>query len=291
LENAVFTQAAERRLPIDAAGGAPVSAWYAHYPGDYGRDTAHLSLVEHGAYRLLLDHYYATAAPLPTEDTALYRICRAFDETERKAVDSIVRQFFTRQGDGYHNSRADAELQKQAQIHERLANAGRKRWHEPKHEPGSSQAVCQAIANPHPHPQPHPHKEKRKSAAAPPADPRYGPFLEFAKSSFETKHKHPPTWDCFGKDGAALAGFLRRAPHVTLDVWQAHISSFFDSTEAFTVKQGGSLAYFVSRFDTFSSGPILEKHSAGGSNGKPSTSDNIETTLATMRAAEQRRPN
>jgi hypothetical protein len=25
--------------------------WYAHYPGDYGRDTAHLSLVEHGAYR------------------------------------------------------------------------------------------------------------------------------------------------------------------------------------------------------------------------------------------------
>jgi uncharacterized protein YdaU (DUF1376 family) len=234
------------------------NSWYAHYPGDYGRDTAHLSLVEHGAYRLLLDHYYATSAPLPADPAPLYRICRAFDETERKAVDSVLQQFFSRQADGYHNSRADAELQKQAQIHERLSNAGRKRWH----KPGSSQAVSQAIANPQPHPQPH--KEKRKSAAAPPADARYGPFLEFAKASFEVKHKHSPTWDCFGKDGSALAAFLRRAPHVTLEVWQAHTSNFFESTEAFTVKQGGSLSYFVSRFDSFLSGPILE----GGSNGK-----------------------
>jgi uncharacterized protein YdaU (DUF1376 family) len=253
-----------------------VSAWYAHYPGDYGRDTAHLSLVEHGAYRLLLDHYYATSAPLPADVVALYRICRAFDETERKAVDSILQQFFSRQADGYHNSRADAELQKQAQIHERLSNAGRKRWHEPKHEPGLSQAVCQAIANPHPHPQPHPHKEKRKSAAAPPPDARFGPFLEFAKGSFEAKHKHPPTWDCFGKDGAALAAFLRRAAHVTQDVWQTHVLNFFDSTEGFTAKQGGSLAYFISRFDTFSSGPILEK-SVGATNGNVRTFADIRS--------------
>ena len=34
--------------------------WYSFYPGDYGRDTGHLSLIEHGAYRTLMDHYYAT---------------------------------------------------------------------------------------------------------------------------------------------------------------------------------------------------------------------------------------
>ena len=107
-------------------------------------------------------------------------------------------------------------------------------------------------------------QEKKKEAAAPLADARFGPFLDFAKNSFEAKHNRPPTWDCFGKDGSALAAFLRRARHVTLEIWQAHIQNFFDSTEAFTVKQGGSLAYFISRFDTFSSGPILE----GGSNGK-----------------------
>jgi len=107
-------------------------------------------------------------------------------------------------------------------------------------------------------------KEKRKSAAAPPPDERYGPFLEFAKASFGAKHKRAPTWDCFGEDGSALARFLRRAPHVTLEIWQAHILNYFDSTEGFTLKQGGSLAYFIRRFDTFSSGPILE----GGRNGK-----------------------
>jgi len=113
---------------------------------------------------------------------------------------------------------------------------------------------------------------RRKQAAKPPADARFGPFLEFAKTSFEAKHGHPPTWDCFGKDGAALAAFLRRAPHVTLMVWTAHLDAYFDSTEDFTVKQGGSLAYFLSRFDTFSSGPIFEKP-IRGTHGKQSASD------------------
>jgi hypothetical protein len=111
-------------------------------------------------------------------------------------------------------------------------------------------------------------REKRKKEAdKPPADPRFGPFLEFAKASFEVKHGHAPTWDCFGKDGAALSAFLRRAPHVTLEVWQTHISNYLDSTEPFTLKQGGSLSYCVSRFDTFASGPILAMQKGNG-NGK-----------------------
>lgn len=109
-----------------------MNAWYAHYPGDYARDTAHLSLVQHGAYRLMLDHYYATAAPLPADVAALYRICRAFDEAERKAVDFVVSQFFDLRADGFHNGRADIELARRAEQHERLSNAAKKamrnRW-------------------------------------------------------------------------------------------------------------------------------------------------------------------
>jgi hypothetical protein len=123
-------------------------------------------------------------------------------------------------------------------------------------------------------------RDKRtKPAAKPPADPRLGPFLEFAKTSFEAKHKHPPTWDCLGKDGSALAAFLRRAHHVNLEVWQTHVLNFFDSTEAFTAKQGGSLAYFVSRFDTFASGPILEKTFTRGTHAKPDINQAARTTL------------
>lgn len=238
------------------------NVWYARYPGDYGRDTAHLPMIEHGAYGLLLDHYYSTGAPLPADIAALHRICRAFTESERVAVDSVIRQFFTLQADGYHNARADVELVRRTDAHEKLSKSGRrgaqKRWSADGLANG--QANGPAIARPQPQSQPQ--KEKRKSAATPPADARYGPFLELAKASFEGKYGHPPTWDCFGKDGAALAAFLRRAPHVTLEVWTAHLSAYFDSTEPFTVKQGGSLSYFVSKFDAFEHGPIQ-----GGNNG------------------------
>jgi hypothetical protein len=134
-------------------------------------------------------------------------------------------------------------------------------------------------------------RHRRSKAATPLADPRYGPFLEFAKTSFEGKTGHPPTWDCFGKDGAALSAFLRRALHVTLAVWQAHILNYFESTEAFTAKQGGSLTYFVSRFDTFSSGPISGNKSSRSSHAKPSTSDNMRTTLETFRLSQQKLAN
>jgi hypothetical protein len=131
-------------------------------------------------------------------------------------------------------------------------------------------------------------RDRRKKAAKPPADPRHGPFLEFAKGSFEAKHKHPSTWDVFGKDGSALAAFLRRAAHVTLEMWQAHILNFFDSTEPFTVKQGGSLAYFISKFDAFESGPILAGPQKGTSNGKPTATD---LAIRNARALGLDRPN
>jgi len=128
-----------------------MNPWYAHYPGDYGRDTAHLSLVQHGAYRLLLDHYYSTASPLTSDVTALHRICRAFDQTERNAVDAVLSEFFDLRADGYHNSRADVELAKQAEIRERLSSSGRrgakKRWG------GHNEANGPAIAKPQSHPQ------------------------------------------------------------------------------------------------------------------------------------------
>ena len=123
-------------------------------------------------------------------------------------------------------------------------------------------------------------QERRKTPAAkpaPPADSRYGPFLEFARASFESKYGHPPTWDCFGKDGAALSAFLRRAPHVTMEIWAVYLNAYFDSTEAFTVKQGGSLSYFVSRFDSFKSGPLMAQK--GGSNGRLDANQAVAITM------------
>lgn len=93
------------------------------YIGDYQRDTAHLSVTEHGAYMLMLQHYYATEKPLPT-GKALHRMLRAQDKTERDAIDSIVRQFWHETDDGLVNARADVEITKsatQADTNRRIA--------------------------------------------------------------------------------------------------------------------------------------------------------------------------
>ncbi|WP_175689679.1 YdaU family protein [Burkholderia anthina] len=86
--------------------------YYERYPGDYQRDTAHLSLCEHGAYTMLLDTYYSTERPLPAEYVALYRICRAMDKGEQAAVRAVADQFFpVADCDGLrHNRRADAVI-------------------------------------------------------------------------------------------------------------------------------------------------------------------------------------
>lgn len=99
--------------------------FFKFYIGDYQRDTAHLSVAEHGAYMLMLQHYYATERPLPT-GKALHRMLRAQDKVERDAIDAVVDQFWTEIGDGLVNERADAEMMKanaQAETNHRIAVA------------------------------------------------------------------------------------------------------------------------------------------------------------------------
>lgn len=87
--------------------------YYKRYMGDYGRDTGTLSLAEHGAYALLMDHYYSTEEALPADYEALYRICRAMKREEQAAVRKVADKFFPAFKDGLrHNDRTDKELTK-----------------------------------------------------------------------------------------------------------------------------------------------------------------------------------
>lgn len=100
--------------------------WYKLYIGDYRRKTAHLSLSEHGAYKILLDHYYATGEPLPHDVTALCRIVSAQTDEERQAVSRVAEEFFPPNGDGRrHNKRADEELSQYAETVEHNRRVGR----------------------------------------------------------------------------------------------------------------------------------------------------------------------
>lgn len=88
--------------------------YYERYCGDYQRDTAHLSLAEHGAYTMLLDTYFSVEKPLPSDLASLYRVCRAMTRLERQAVKAVADQFFpVSELDGLrHNQRADREIAK-----------------------------------------------------------------------------------------------------------------------------------------------------------------------------------
>lgn len=97
--------------------------WYAHYLDDYRRDTGHLSMIEDGAYRRLLDEIYVLGKPLPVSLTAVHRLARAFSEEERAAVDSILAQFFQSTPEGFVQKRARLELEKSQDINKKRAAA------------------------------------------------------------------------------------------------------------------------------------------------------------------------
>ena len=85
--------------------------FYSHHIGDYKRETAHLSLVEHGVYRLLLDHYYATEKPLPNDLQLLYRIVGTQGRTERTAVARVVELFFVASSEGLEHPRVKEDIE------------------------------------------------------------------------------------------------------------------------------------------------------------------------------------
>lgn len=106
--------------------------WYAHHLADYDSKTAHLSMIKHGAYRLLIDHYYKVGGPLKANASDLLRVCRAVDEAERQAVVEVLAEFFVERDGCYHLTRADEEIAKRQAISEKRAAAGKNGGSKPK---------------------------------------------------------------------------------------------------------------------------------------------------------------
>lgn len=84
--------------------------YYKRHIGDYAAATRHLSMLEHGAYTMLLDTYYTTEQPLPVDVKAAARKAGARSKDEVAAVEVVLAEFFTLQADGWHSARCDAEI-------------------------------------------------------------------------------------------------------------------------------------------------------------------------------------
>lgn len=112
--------------------------WYPRDMGLYARDTKHLTMLEHGAYNLLLDYYYSNGpialdasnshisnASLLLDHSRVHRICGAVTKEEQKAVDNIIIMFFVKEGDFYRHNKADEVIEKQIKTHENRVRAGK----------------------------------------------------------------------------------------------------------------------------------------------------------------------
>lgn len=101
--------------------------YYRFFVGDYDRDTRHLSMLQHGAYRLLIDAYMAHG-PLPNDLNRLYRTCGAFNAEERSAIELVLGEFFRLEGPVWRHKRCDAEILWQTAKHESSLKANAMRW-------------------------------------------------------------------------------------------------------------------------------------------------------------------
>jgi uncharacterized protein YdaU (DUF1376 family) len=80
--------------------------YYQFHIGDYRAATSHLSNEEDLAYRRLLDMYYDTEAPIPTDIDWVCRRLRLGSEV----VTSVLKDMFELIENGYVNRRADSEI-------------------------------------------------------------------------------------------------------------------------------------------------------------------------------------
>ena len=94
--------------------------YYTHNIGDYRRRTAHLTLLEHGVYRQLLDQYYLNETPFGLDIAEITRNSCARTAAEKKAVESILSEFFIKTDAGYKHSYCDKTI---AIYHEKSAKA------------------------------------------------------------------------------------------------------------------------------------------------------------------------
>ena len=79
-------------------------------------------------YSRLCDSYYAREAPIPLDIAAACRLVRAQSPAARKAVQTVLPEFFIKMDDGWHQKRCDEEI---AKYREKAAKASRSasvRW-------------------------------------------------------------------------------------------------------------------------------------------------------------------
>lgn len=121
--------------------------YYSFNIGDYRRTTTHLSLLEHGIYRALLDTYYLTEEPLCADEAKLMRSHSVRSAEEKEAFFNVLEDFFVKQEDGYHHAVCDEMIKKYKDKSAKAKASAEARWSKTKEKAQKEQKVNKKHAN------------------------------------------------------------------------------------------------------------------------------------------------
>ena len=110
--------------------------YYQHHIGDHLVATAHLSFIEEGVYRRLLDRYYSTELPLSRDEAKLFRLMRAHSDDDKLALRTILEEFFIQTDAGWTHQRADSDIAAFKSKSIKSSEAAQKRWANAGKKPG-----------------------------------------------------------------------------------------------------------------------------------------------------------
>lgn len=135
-------------------------AWMPFYIADYLGDTGHLSNREHGAYLLLIMHYWQHEG-LPTEDSALARICRLTTKEWLEIKGTIAGLF----GPDWYHKRVESELATASETISKRIAAG-KAGASARYGNRNAIATANAEQSHRPSPSPSPSEEEKTNGGA-----------------------------------------------------------------------------------------------------------------------------
>ena len=139
--------------------------YYKFNIADYRKDTGHLSTIEHGIYRQLIDWYYLDEQPIPEETQVVIRRLRLGSD-EVNFLRNVLDDFFVLGKTGYTHKRIEVEIKDYQEQAEKNKNNGKLGGRPKKTQVVMSGLPDESQNNPNHEPLTINHKPKRDSATS-----------------------------------------------------------------------------------------------------------------------------